>query len=96
MLGYMHNAGTCKMVYGSYSVPPTPLSQPRLRRARTLAVLLPRQVTEAEKYQATCCGDDFAADIVVVCVCVCLVVVKLQQAFGLHSIIFEFQQQANK
>lgn len=81
--------------------PCTPLCLPRLRRARTLAVLLPRQVTEAEKYQATCCGDDFAADIVVVCVCVCVCVcfvcvVKLQQAFGLHSIIFEFQQQANK
>lgn len=71
---------------------PVPASPPSCSHPRSSVA----QTSDWNKYQATCCGDDFAADIVVVCVCVCLVVVKLQQAFGLHSIIFEFQQQANK
>lgn len=98
MLGYMRNAGTCKMLYGSGSGLALTLC-PCLTCAHTLAVLFGQTSGAGAGAEAEIpghllrrrfrCGHCRRLSRVVV-------VVKLQQAFGLHSIIFEFQQQANK
>jgi len=107
MLGYVRNAGTCKMVYDSVPyLPLTPLATPFSTSPSSLIQFCLKDKWLKIPGHLLRRRVDFALDIVVfvavafvvvvVVILVVVVVVELHQVFGLHSIIFEFQQQANK